>query len=151
MAEKEASGADRLRRHKAQVEKFYNELWNGWNYRIVGDVLAPDIVFHGSLGVQKTGHEGFIEYAEMVRAAFPDFHNTLEETIAEGDRLAACLTYRGTHRGEIFGIAPTLRPIQYIGAAIFLFREGLIARAWVLGDRLELLRQLTDRDPYRGE
>ena len=39
------------------------------------------------------------EHAETVRAAFPDFHNTVEQTIAEGDRLAACLTWRGTHSG----------------------------------------------------
>jgi predicted ester cyclase len=147
---RESASADGLRRHKAQVEKFYNELWNGWNYRIIGELLTPDIVFHGSLGVRKTGHEGFIEYAEMVRAAFPDFHNTIEELIAEGDKVAACLTWRGTHEGEIFGIEATMRPIQYIGAAIFVFREGLISHAWVLGDRLELLQQLTDRDPYRS-
>jgi len=148
--EQEPATAARLARHKAQVETFYDSLWNRWNYRIVGELLTEDVVFYGSLGVEKTGHAGFIEYAEMVRAAFPDFHNTIEEMIAEGDRLAACLTWRGTHQGEIFGIAPTMRAIQYIGTAIFVFRDGLISHAWVLGDRLELLQQLTDRDPYRG-
>ena len=149
MSEQIGSAAD-LQRHKAQVETFYNELWNKWNYRLIGEVLAPDIVFYGSLGEQKKGHEGFIQYAEYVRKAFPDFHNTVEELIAEGDKVAACLTYSGTHRGEIFGIDPTLRPIQYIGTAIFVFRDNLITHAWVLGDRLELLQQLTDESPYRG-
>lgn len=142
--------ADRLRRHKALVGRFYDELWNRWDYGVIDQILAPDVAFHGSLGVSRTGHAGFLEYAEMVRAAFPDFHNTVEDLIAEGDKLAACLTYTGTHRGEMFGIPPTGRAIRYIGTAIFVFRDGLIAHAWVLGDRLALLNQLSDRDPDGG-
>jgi len=136
--------------HKETVRRFYDELWNRWNYGVIGEILAPDIAFHGSLGVSKTGHAGFIEYAELVRAAFPDFTNTVEELIAEGDKVAACLTYRGTHLGEIFDIEATGRSIRYIGTAIFVFRDGLIGNAWVLGDRLELLQQLSDRLPDDG-
>lgn len=136
--------------HKQIVRRFYDELWNKWNYGIIGELLTPDIGFHGSLGGQHKGHQGFIAYAEMVRAVFPDFTNSVEELIAEGDKVAACLTYRGTHRGEIFDIEPTGRPIRYIGTAIFVFRDGLISNAWVLGDRLELLQQLGDRLPDDG-
>ncbi len=136
--------------HKKIVRRFYEELWNKWNYAIIGEILTPDIGFHGSLGAHKNGHKGFIDYAEMVRAAFPDFTNSVEELIAEGDKVAACLTYRGTHLGEIFNIEGTGRSIRYIGTAIFVFRDGLISNAWVLGDRLELLRQLSDRNPDDG-
>lgn len=146
----ESDAADRPRRHKAVIGRFYEELWNRWDYSVVGELLTGDVAFHGSLGVSRTGHAGFIEYAELVRAAFPDFHNTVEDLIAEGDKVAACLTYRGTHMGEIFGIPPTGRAIRYIGTAIFVFRAGLIAHAWVLGDRLDLLQQLSDRDPAGG-
>jgi len=133
--------------NKALVERFYEELWNSRNYAAIGEILSPDAVFHGSLGMDRTGHDGFIDYAERVRAAFPDFHNTVEEMIAEGDRLAACLTYRGTHRGEIFGIEATGRAVSYAGVAIFVMREGLIGQVWVLGDRMALIQQLTDRGP----
>ena len=136
--------------HKKMVRRFYEELWNKWNYGIIGEILTPDVGFHGSLGLQKNGHQGFIDYAQMVRAAFPDFTNSVEELIAEGDKVAACLTYRGTHRGEIFDIEPTGRSIRYIGTAIFVLRDGLIGNAWVLGDRLELLQQLSDRLPDDG-
>ena len=139
-----------LEDHKTLVRRFYDELWNNWNYGIIGEILTPDVGFHGSLGVQKNGHQGFIDYAEIVRAAFPDFTNTIEELIAEGDKVAACLTYRGTHMGEIFDIEGTGRSIRYIGTAIFVFRDALISNAWVLGDRLELLRQLSDRLPDDG-
>ncbi|MPY68953.1 MAG: hypothetical protein GEU92_02585 [Alphaproteobacteria bacterium] len=133
--------------NRALVRRFYDGLWNQWNFAEIGGILAPDIVFRGSLGTQTTGHEGFIAYAETVRAAFPDFHNALEQTIAEGDRLAACLTYTGTHRGEIFNVPPTGRKIEYTGVAIFLFRAGLISHAFVLGDRFQLMLQLGAIEP----
>jgi predicted ester cyclase len=136
--------------HKKTVQRFYDELWNKWNYAIIGEILTPDVAFHGSLAVQNNGHRGFIDYAEMVRNAFPDFTNSVEQLIAEGDKVAACLTYRGTHMGEIFDIEGTGRRIRYIGTAIFVFREGLISNAWVLGDRLELLQQLNARLPDDG-
>lgn len=133
--------------NKALVGRFYDELWNAGNYGAIGEILSPEAVFHGALGSGLTGHEGFIEYAGLVRAAFPDFHTAVEEMIAEGDRLAACLTHSGTHRGEIFGIAPTWRRVSYAGVAVFVIGEGLIGQVWVLGDRLELIQQLTDGGP----
>jgi steroid delta-isomerase-like uncharacterized protein len=133
--------------NKALVRRFYDELWNRWDYAAIGEILAPDAVFRGSLGAQTSGHEGFIAYAEFVRAAFPDFHNRVEELIAEGDKVAACLTYTGTHKGEIFNVPPTGRRIGYTGVGIFLFRDGLISHAFVLGDRFQLMLQLGAIEP----
>ena len=131
------------------VYRFYHELWNDWQFDIISELLSTDLVFHGSLGTQKTGHEGFIEHANLVRSAFPDFKNSVEDIIAEEQKIAACLTFRGTHEGEIFGIEPTGRTIQFVGIGIFVFRTDLISHIWVLGDRLSLLQQLSDRDPIR--
>ena len=89
-----------------------------------------------------SGCAGFIEYMDFIAAAFPDFTNHVEEIIAEGDRAFARLTYRGTHRGAVFGIAPTGRRVEYAGAAVFRFRDGKIAEVWVLGDVHGLLQQL---------
>jgi len=77
-----------------------------------------------------------------VRTAFPDFHNTIEELIAEGDSVVARLTYRATHRGELFGIPATGKAIEYAGVAIFRVRKEQVAEGWVLGDTLGLMRQL---------
>ncbi|HWU37535.1 MAG TPA: ester cyclase, partial [Candidatus Acidoferrum sp.] len=77
-----------------------------------------------------------------VRAAFPDFHNTIEELIAEGDKVVARLTYRGTHRGHLFGIVPTGRQVVYSGIAIFRIAGGKIVDGWVIGDTLALMQQL---------
>jgi steroid delta-isomerase-like uncharacterized protein len=136
-----------LDRHKALIHRYYEELWNSWNFDAIGEILTDDFAFHGSLGVDKSGHDGFIEYAKLVQDAFPDFHNAVEDLIGEGDKVAACLTYTGTHRGEIFEIPATGRAIRYVGVGIFVFRGDLISHLWVLGDRLALLQQLNDRDP----
>ena len=133
--------------NKALVRRFYETLWNRWDYAAIGGILTPDVVFRGSLGVQKSGHAGFVEYAEYVRAAFPDFHNRIEELIAEDEKIAACLTYTGTHEGEIFSVPPTGRRIEYTGVAIFLVRGGLISHGFVLGDRFQLALQLGAIEP----
>src|SRR5262249_22837350 len=101
------------------------------------------LVFRGSLGVAVRGREEFRRYVGLVRAAFPDFHNDVEELVAEGERVVARLTYTGTHRGELFGIAPTGRRVSYAGMALFRVAGGLIEEGWVLGDTAGLKEQLT--------
>jgi hypothetical protein len=57
---------------------------------------------------------------------FRDFSNSIDETISQGNKAFSRLTYRGTHRGELFGIAPTGKSVQYAGAAVFRFRGDKI-------------------------
>ena len=132
-----------LAAHKALVHRYYDELWNRWRLELADELLAADVRFRGSLAVEVEGVEAFRGYVGLVRAAFPDFHNTVEELVAEDDRVVARLTYRGTHRGPLFGIAPTGRPVSYAGSAWFRFRDGRIASGFVVGDTGRLLRELT--------
>ena len=128
--------------NKALVRRYYDEVWNRWDLGVAGELIAPDIAFRGSLGVAVRGLDGFKAYVALVRRAFPDFHNTVEELIAEGDRVAARLTYRGTHAGPLFGLAPTGQAVTYGGIALFRIAGGRIVDGWVLGDTLGLLRHL---------
>jgi steroid delta-isomerase-like uncharacterized protein len=122
--------------------RFYDELWNHFDKTIFTDILADDLRFRGSLGQEKRGLAEFAEYIDFIRRIFPDFLNEIEEIIAEGDKAFTRLTYRGTHSGELFGIAPTGRKIRYSGAAVFTFRSDRIAEVWVLGDIYGLIAQL---------
>jgi steroid delta-isomerase-like uncharacterized protein len=131
--------------NKAIVRRYYAELWNRWELALIDELIAPDITFRGSLGMTAHGRDGFAAYLAAVRAAFPDFHNAVDELIGEGDRVVARLTYRGTHRGAIFELPPTGSAIEYGGIAIFRIAAGRIADGWVLGDTLSLLRQLGAR------
>jgi steroid delta-isomerase-like uncharacterized protein len=127
------------------IERFYHEMWNRFDKALIPVLLAEDIRFRGSLGQYKNGHAEFAEYVDFVERAFPDFTNEIEEIISEEDKAFARLTYRGTHRGEIFGIAPTGRPIQYAGAGVFKFSGDKIGEVWVLGDIYNLISQLQSR------
>jgi steroid delta-isomerase-like uncharacterized protein len=129
-------------KNKVLIRRYYQEMWNPWNFDAAGEILADEIIFHGSLGVATKGRAAFCDYMRLVRAAFPDFHNHIEELVAEGDRVVARLTYRGTHRGEIFGIAATRKQITYAGTAIFKIANGKVSEGWILGDRMALLQQL---------
>jgi steroid delta-isomerase-like uncharacterized protein len=117
-------------------------MWNRWDFALADEIIDEGIAFRGSLGVSVRGREDFKEYMRAVRRAFPDFHNGVEELIAEGDRVVARLAYTGTHQGELFGIGATGRRVSYAGAAIFRIAEGCIVEGWVLGDVHELVRQL---------
>jgi steroid delta-isomerase-like uncharacterized protein len=130
--------------NKALVRRYYEGMWNCWDFALTDELIGEGISFRGSLGVSIQGREGFKEYMRTVRRAFPDFHNHVEELIAEDDGVAARLTYTGTHRGEVFGIGPTGRRVTYAGVAIFRVAEGRIALGWVLGDVYGLVRQLSD-------
>ena len=124
------------------IERFYHDMWNKFDKSIFPELLARDLHFRGSLGQEKNGHAEFGEYVDFIEQAFPDFNNHIEDIVSEGDRSFARLTYTGTHQGEVFGIAPTGKRIEYAGAALFSFRDDRIASVWVLGDIYGLLRQL---------
>lgn len=131
--------------NKALIRRYYEEMWNPWNFDAATELLSEDITFRGSLGDAMKGHDAFCAYMRKVRQAFPDFHNTVEELIAEGDIVVARLTYHGSHRGEIFGLAPTGKRVTYAGVAFFRIAAGKVAEGWVLGDLIGLLRQLGAR------
>jgi len=124
------------------IERYYYELWNPWRFDLAGKFVAVDVKFHGSVGVTVEGVDAFRDYMRLIQAAFPDFHNQVEEMVAEGDRVAARLTYRGTHRGAIFGVQPTGNAIEYEGLALFRIRDGLVAEGYVLGNVIRLLGEL---------
>ena len=130
--------------NQALVRRYYEELWNRWDLPLADKLIDAAIAFRGSLGVSVQGREGFKEYMRAVRRAFPDFHNAIEDLIAEGDRVVAWLTYTGTHQGELFGIGATGRRVSYAGVAIFRITEDCIVEGWVLGDVHGLVRQLRD-------
>jgi len=128
--------------YRSLIRRYYAELWNEWSEAALTELIAPGIAFRGSIGAAVNGIEEFRQYVNRIRAAFPDFHNEIEEMVAEGEKVAARLTYTGTHRGELFGIAGRGARICYRGLAIFRFEKGKIADGFVIGEIEELKRQM---------
>lgn len=131
-----------IEENKKLVQRYYDELWNHWEYSLLDEIISEAFVFRGSIGMATRGRADFKEYMNIIRAAFPDFLNTIEDLTAEANKVVAVLTYTGTHQGKVFGIAPTGRRIHYAGTAIFHIEAGQMISGWVLGDRLGLLQQL---------
>jgi len=131
-----------LEKNKKLIRRYYTDLWNRWDDAVVEEIISPDIQFRGSLGVSVSGREGFRGYVAQVRAAFPDFHNQVDELLAEGDGVMARLTYSGTHLGELYRAAPTSKRIEYGGIAFFKISGGWITSCLVYGDTIGLMRQI---------
>lgn len=131
-----------IEQNKTIVRRYYEELWNKWSIANADELIAGEITFRGSLGLNMQGIKSFKEYMAMMQGAFPDFHNAIEELIAEGDQVVARMSYSGTHRGELYGLAPTGKHVTYSGIAIFRIQHNKIVAGWVIGDALGLMKQL---------
>ena len=125
------------------IHRYYSDLLNEWNSQVADEIIAEDGTFRGSLAVTVQTRDGFKRYVNLVRSAFPDFDNALDDLVSENDKVVARLTHTGIHhKDELFGIAPTNTRVTYAGVAIFNIKQEQIVDGWVIGDTLSLLRQL---------
>jgi steroid delta-isomerase-like uncharacterized protein len=100
------------------------------------------VITRGVVEPPPQGISGLKNLVTTFRTAFPDFHVTVEDQLAEGDKVASHLTVRGTHRGEIFGIPSTGKSFTVSGISIWEVQNGLLVSEWVNWDTLEVLQQL---------
>jgi ribosomal protein S18 acetylase RimI-like enzyme/predicted ester cyclase len=124
------------------VTRYYEQMWNRWDFDLADELIADEFVFRGSLGRQVRGREEFKSYMRLVQSVFSDFHNRIEHIVACGSDLVARLEYTGTHDGELLGIRPSFRRIQYAGIAMFHSGSERLLSGYVVGDRLTLLEQI---------
>ena len=81
--------------------------------------------------------------AGVIRLGFPDLHARIDDLVAEGDRVAVRLTFRGTHQGEFLGVPATGRTVEYVSHEFYRFADGLVAEEWICSDLASLQGQLT--------
>jgi steroid delta-isomerase-like uncharacterized protein len=86
--------------------------------------------------------EGHKQFARMFYGAFPDLNHTIDDTVAEGDKVVVRFTLRGTHTGNFMGIPATNKPITVGAIAIFHFVNGKIAELRGQFDQLGMMQQL---------
>ena len=116
------------------VKRFYADLWDGWDKAVAWEILTDDFLFHGSLGADRRGIDGFLDYVDRVRTALDDYRSDIGEMVEDKDAIAVRMTFSGDHQGEFFGVPATGRRISWRGAAFFSFRDGRVSALWVLGD-----------------
>ncbi len=131
-------------KNKAVVRRYFEEAWNKKNLDVVDEIIAPDHLDHEVDGSEQwSGPEDVKGYlTEYYHRALPDVRMTVEDQVAEGDKVVTRLTVRGTHQGELLGVPATGNRIEVTGISVDRIEGGKIVEGWVSWDRLGLLRQL---------
>lgn len=128
--------------NKNGIRRMIEELWNKGNMDIAPELYTEDYVLHSSTGVEVTGVENVVKQIALIRDALPDIHASLEDIIAEGDKVAYRMKITGTHKGELSGIPPTGKILTMTASLISRSVDGKEAEAWAVQDRLSMFQQM---------
>ena len=128
--------------NKATLMRFAEESVNKGNPDIVGQFFADNFVNHFAPPDSPQGSAGMQQTLRTIVAAFPDLHVTVEDMIAEGDKVMFRATLRGTHKGEFAGIAPTGKQITFTTIGYDRYVNGKSVERWERTDVMGLLQQL---------
>jgi len=127
------------------IRRWFEEVWNKGRADAIDEMFAEDGVAHGLVdqqGNELKGPAGFRPFFESFRNAFPDMHVTIEDTVSEGDKIAARCTVRGTHKGAGLGITATGNQVEFTGMTIVRVKDGKLAEAWNNFDFMKMNEQL---------
>lgn len=126
-----------------EVMTRFVEFINTADEQLADEVIAPEALFHAPTHPEPLrGPSGYLELLAMLRDGFSDIQWTMEETIIEGDRVAARFTMRGTHSGEFFGVPPTGVTISAQALNFYYLAHGRIVREHGRPDLLGILQQI---------
>jgi steroid delta-isomerase-like uncharacterized protein len=131
--------------NKALIRRWFEEVWNQGRADTIDELVDDNIVIHGLADKDDNVVEGvhaFREFHRQFHGAFPDMAITVEDVIAEGDRVAARCSVRAKHTGETLGIAASNFPVEFDGIAIVKIKDGKFVEAWNNFDFLKMNRQL---------
>jgi steroid delta-isomerase-like uncharacterized protein len=105
-------------------------------------LIAEDIVDHNPVPGQVAGRTGVKHWVTMMHEAFADLTGVVEDTVVEGDKVAARVTWHGTHQGDFVGIRGTGAPVTMQSVQILKFTDGLATEWWGTADVFGVLRQV---------
>ncbi|HEX6109498.1 MAG TPA: ester cyclase [Ktedonobacteraceae bacterium] len=128
--------------NKALVRRFYDEVFNNKNMAGVDAFVAPNVIDHSLPPGAQGEIEGVRQTITMFLTAFPDLNLTLEDIIAEGDKVVIRWTMCGTHQGASLGMPPTGKQFTLPGISLVRLDGGMAAETWVSYDQLVMLQQL---------
>ncbi len=128
--------------NKAIVKRIVHEIWNAGNLDLADELSAPDYTDNVSGSGSPVGPNGFKEAVSGVRDAFPDFALTINDMISEDDKVVLVWTFIGTHKGELMGIAPTDKLIEFDGIYLYRFKDGKLVERSGKRDMFKLMSQL---------
>ena len=135
--------------NKVVARRFFEEMWNEGRLDIVDELITANMAGHAPTG-EFTGYKGEMQTISGLLVAVPDLQITIDDIIAEGNKVALRTSYVGTHTGTLMGQIPaTGLPLKITGNIIFRFEEGKVAEAWSFADMLGLMQQIGAASPAR--
>jgi steroid delta-isomerase-like uncharacterized protein len=128
----------KLEQNKAIVRGYMNDIVNKGDFAAFDNYFSEKVLFNNSPGLK----QGLAGMLRILRSGFPDFHLAIEDQIAEEDKVVTRVTFRGTHKGEFRGIAPTGKQVKYTGIAIDRIADGKVLEMWHVADTSGMLQQI---------
>jgi steroid delta-isomerase-like uncharacterized protein len=127
--------------NKAIVRRYIEQVLSNQRLDLLDEFFVDTVELHG-VGPSIIGRTAVVEWYAMFAAAFPDWHTTIDDMVAEGDKVVVRITSNGTHQGEFQGLPATGKPYTQNAIAIFHLTNGKIVEAWVQTDILSMMQQL---------
>jgi steroid delta-isomerase-like uncharacterized protein len=130
--------------NKAITRRYFEEIFNEGNLAVADEIIAPDYasIGPGAFPGLPPGPEGSKMLVTTYRNAFPDLHFTVDDQIAEGDKVMTRWTAHGSHKGELAGIPPTGKSVTVTGMAEDQIVNGQIVERWDIFDQFGMMQQL---------
>lgn len=131
-----------LEQNKAVIRRFSAEVWNQGDLDVMDELFDPQYVNHNPVPGQGPDRDGHKRVIASVRTGLPDIRETIEDMVAEGDRVVYRWTVTATHSGEVLGVPGTGKQIRFGGIEIYRLENGRIMERWGVFEQLSMLTQL---------
>ncbi len=128
--------------NKDLLRHFFIDLFNNGELDVVDEIVGLNYVNHNAMPGEMPGREGLKSFVSQLRFSFPDLQFTLEQQLAEGDKVVTRWIASGTHQGDFLGIPATGKSLSISGTNIHRVSGGVIQEAWQDWDALGMMQQL---------
>jgi steroid delta-isomerase-like uncharacterized protein len=129
--------------NKAVMRRYFNEIWNGRRLELLDDLIAADYVNHASPDPSlPSGAAGLKPVFESVLQTFPDIRFSIDDVVAEGEKVVTRWSMRATQRGEVMGMPACGKQVTLSGISIDRIVDGKITEHWRVQDDLSLAQQV---------
>jgi predicted ester cyclase len=128
---------------KALLYRITEEIWNKGDLELIDEVIAENLIDNIIMpGFEGSGREGYRASAVQMRTAFPDYHESVDFAVAEGDIVVSFARITGTQTGELYGMPPSGRRIELPTIGALRIKDGRVFERWGVGDSLLMMQQL---------
>ncbi len=133
-----------IEENKRIARRLLEDIWQKGDRTTAQEIIADDIIIHGTVPGQPPGPEGQLYAANFFRSIFPDLQWTIEDLVAEGDKVVLRWTMRGTHQGPLGDIAPTGKQVMWTGIDFLRIQNRKVAEIWHNEDYFGLVKQIQE-------